>query len=268
MRGALAYLSAINLLFILLLSLSGAFGGWIGEAVCYLAFAAPILLTLFLKSKSILRLSPPRVKISRDGICLTLASAAPSLALVFFISCLTSLILSRFGFGNVTDVSGNLAYVIFSKALFTAILEEALFRYIPLALLAPYSRRGAIIYSALFFALVHCNPYQIPYALAAGVIFALLDLACDSVMPSVILHFLNNLISIFWLRHSIDQSFARIYVILLVSLALLSLPVIFLLWKRFAERIRGALSKDGGVPITVESVLFIILTLSISFTAL
>jgi membrane protease YdiL (CAAX protease family) len=40
------------------------------------------------------------------------------------------------------------------------------------------------------------NLLQIPYALAAGIIFAWLDIICESILPSMILHAVNNVISL------------------------------------------------------------------------
>ena len=68
-------------------------------------------------------------------------------------------------------------------------------------LLLPYSKRHTVIYSSLFFALIHCSFSQMPYAFIAGVIFMLVDVAFDSVWPSIILHFVNNSLSIVWMKY-------------------------------------------------------------------
>lgn len=268
MKRSLAFITVLDFIFILLLATSGLFSGIISEAVYYLAFAFPIILTLVLRKKIVSEYKAPRVAISREELALTLLSAAPILALIFLISYLTSLLLSRFGDGNLADVSGNLFLVLLTHAVITPILEEALFRYIPLSLLSGYSRRGAILYSAAFFALVHCNLYQLPYALFAGVIFAVADIAFDSILPSVILHALNNFISVLWLRYAANVSFTYAYLIALFSLALLSLPIIFLLRKRFFARISSVISDDRKIPPSAEFFLFLAVTLAMAIISL
>ena len=264
MKRILVYLSLSNMLFIIILSISGAVSGILSETFYYLAFIIPFGLTLVLKKNLNMQYEPPRVKISSEGLKLTFAATAPILLFVFLISCLTDLILSPFGEGAVADVSGNLFFVIISQAVVTAVLEEMLFRYMPLSLLAPFSRRGAIIYSAAFFALVHCNLYQLPYAFIAGVLFAMLDLMCDSILPSVILHFINNLISIFWIRYAAYQEFATVYVLILVAFAAVSIPFLFALRNSFKDKLWSIVCGDGAVELSIESIVFALATISIA----
>lgn len=244
MKKSLTYIIFYDLLFVLLLAIAGSLGGVLGDTIYYFAFLVPISLALGLSRVGEVSFSPPKLRISTENMLLTLPVTAPTLALIFFVSWLTSLLLSRFGEGSVTDVSGNIISVIFTHALLTAILEEALFRYIPLAYLAGYSKRGAVLFSALFFALAHCNLFQIPYAFIAGVIFAALDIAFDSVIPSLIIHFVNNLISIIWLRGGGERNFVTVYIIILVSAAILSLIPVLILRKKYASKITEAFKQE------------------------
>ena len=268
MKRSLAFITVLDFVFILLLAVSGLFSGAISEVVYYLAFIAPIILTLILRNRIGSEYSAPRVTISRDGLALTLVLAAPVLALIFLISYLTSLLLSHFGEGNFADVSGNLFLVLITHAVITPILEEALFRYVPLSFLSGYSRRGAILYSAAFFALLHCNLYQLPYAFLAGLIFAAADIAFDSILPSVILHVLNNFISVLWLRYAGDVSFMYAYLIALFSLALISFSIIFLLRRRLFARLSSVISEDGKIPVSAEFFLFLAVTLVMAIISL
>ena len=244
MKKPLIYILFFDLIFVFFLSVSGSLGGILGKTFYYIAFLLPIALALLtLKSKAVVAY-PIKLNISRKDLELTLPCIAPLLALVFLISWLTTLILSHFGEGSTTDVSGNLARVIFTHALVTAALEEVLFRYIPLAYLAPYSKRMTVLISALLFAFVHGNIYQIPYAFVAGAVFAVIDIAFDSVAPSFVIHFANNTASIFWLRYGGEGRFATVYVIVLVSAALLSLVPIFLAREKYKAKIVGAFYKN------------------------
>ena len=104
-------------------------------------------------------------------------------------------------------------------ALLPSFLEEMLFRYLPMKLIAPYSRRLCILLSSAYFALIHFNLFQIPYALLAGLVFITVDLWADSVLPSFILHLLNNVISVLWIKYSASWEFATWYTVILVSLS-------------------------------------------------
>ncbi len=243
MKKSLAYIVFFDLLFVLFLSVSGVFGGILGTVFYYLAFAFPIALAFAAAKRGGVEFYPVKLNISRGNLRLTLPLVAPTLALIFFVSWLTSLLLSHFGGGSTTDVSGNVVWVIFTHAFLTAVFEETLFRYIPLAYLAPHSKREAVLLSALLFALAHCNPYQIPYAFIAGVVFAVLDIAFDSVIPSFTIHFVNNLASIFWLRYGNEGNFGRVYIIVLVSAAILSIIPIFFMRDKYRAKILGAFDK-------------------------
>ena len=81
-------------------------------------------------------------------------------------------------------------------AALPAILEELLTRHIILTELSRYGRGFAIMISALLFSLMHMNPVQIPFAFIAGLAMAYTTVATGSVMPSCLLHFVNNSISI------------------------------------------------------------------------
>jgi membrane protease YdiL (CAAX protease family) len=85
---------------------------------------------------------------------------------------------------------------VLTHALLPAVLEEGLFRFVPLKVLSPISRKIAVLLSAALFAIVHGSVYKIPYAFAAGVIFAMLDIYFASLLPSLLIHFLNNLLSL------------------------------------------------------------------------
>lgn len=268
MPKALKYVTFLNLLFILFVSVSGFIGGVAGNVVYYLAFIVPVALAYLLKSRADVAFSPPRMRISPANIGLVLPLTAPLLAVIFFISWLTSLLLSAIGAENTTDLSGNIFTLILTHAVITSILEEALFRYVPIAFISPYSKKYAVIFSALFFAFAHCNLYQIPYAFAAGVAFAVIDIAADSIIPSLLLHFLNNLISIFWIRDAGDGVFAKAYVITLLGLALISLIPIVLLRGKYSRQLSKEKWAASRVQLSYEPLLFFATTLFVAILSL
>ncbi len=257
MKKTLSYIVFADMIFILLLALSGLFGGVFGNAVYYAAFLIPILLTAFLVKIKRLEFSSLGIKISRENFLLTLPTAAPILALVFLISWITSILLSAIGQAPVFDVSGNIVLVIFLNAFLPALFEEVLFRFIPISLLLPYGKRGAVLITSILFSLIHCSLFQIPYAFVAGTVFAVIDIAFGSIIPSLILHFLNNTVSIIWMRGSGNDRFVLIYISVLLGATFLSGVFIAICRKRYIKSI-GEVFSDGRKPVfTVELALLV-----------
>lgn len=91
-------------------------------------------------------------------------------------------------------VGGTLLYVV-TIAVVPALVEEFAFRGVVLGHLRRYGNTFAILASSLLFGLMHGNAVQIPFAFAAGCIMAYADVLAGSLLPSLILHFLNNLVS-------------------------------------------------------------------------
>lgn len=89
---------------------------------------------------------------------------------------------------------GNVLYIIIAIALMPAVTEEFIFRGI---VLGEYTSSGcsksmAIALSSLLFAMIHFNIYQLPIYLYGGIILAYVTVVTDSVICSIIIHFLNN----------------------------------------------------------------------------
>lgn len=77
-------------------------------------------------------------------------------------------------------------------AVLPAIFEELYVRGAVLSFSKKYGEVFAVIASALLFAAIHMNISQAIFAFLAGVIFAILTLKTNSIVPSMLLHFLNN----------------------------------------------------------------------------
>lgn len=172
---------------------------------------------------------------------------APIIAVVFLISYLTSLLFGLFGMESAAVADAPLYEMLILHALLPAILEESVFRYLPMKLIAPYSRRWCAVLSAVYFALVHMSVLQLPYALAAGFAFVLLDLAYDSVWPSLILHLFNNAVSVLWIKYSPHGEFAKWFVITMVAAALLSIVGVYFKRKEYISGFRSALDEGENL---------------------
>lgn len=113
-----------------------------------------------------------------------------------------------------------------TSALSPALGEELLFRFACLSLLLPYGKRFGVIVSALLFALFHQSFYQMPYALAAGIVLALAALYSRSLLAPIFLHFANNLLSLL-----IGNHLTPLLVVLFVGLGAASGCVLYILYR-------------------------------------
>lgn len=253
MKRALRLLTVLDLLFIFLLSASGSVPGIGGDVVYFLAFGIP----LFIGFAAAVRLRREREEIagvseapflrfgiSRSGVLRLLPLIAPTVLLVYLIALLTSLLLGLLGYTGSTVADAPFWQMLVLHAVIPAVLEELLFRYLPIKLLYPYSPRACVFISALYFAFIHLDLFKMPYAFAAGVIFAVLDIACDSILPSLTVHLINNAASILLMKYGDLPSFTTYYFVVLGTLVAISLVFILIRRKDYVSAFRSAL-KNG-----------------------
>ncbi|MBR2930167.1 MAG: CPBP family intramembrane metalloprotease [Clostridia bacterium] len=268
MNSAVKLYTVLVLIFIVLYSLAPAFG-ILGVALELLAFAIPVAVGFVAsrrykrereEAKGLAEAESTLFGLSGDAALDLLPLVAPAVALIFLISFLTSLLLGALGMTADHVENEELWKMLLLHALMPSLLEEMLFRYLPMKLIAPYSRRTAILISSLFFALIHMSLFQLPYAFFAGLIFILIDLAADSVLPSMIIHFVNNTISVLWIKYAADPGFATCYVVILAALALISLIPIIIRRRRYAALLKDVTAK--GEVLTDYSAPLILTALS------
>ena len=84
----------------------------------------------------------------------------------------------------------------FVVAVLPAFAEEFAFRGVVLGLLRPYGQTFAVVGSALVFGIMHGNIQQIPFAFAGGLVFGFVAVRTGSLWPTVLMHFLNNGLSV------------------------------------------------------------------------
>ncbi len=98
-------------------------------------------------------------------------------------------------YGGSTTVSEFILTFV-AVAVTPAIVEEFAFRGIVLGALRKFGDGFAILISALTFALMHRNFGQFPFAFIVGIILAFATIKTGSVLTAMLIHFLNNGISI------------------------------------------------------------------------
>lgn len=196
MERKISILSLSYLAFLALLLASGTLSGALGYAVYFLAFLIPFAIGI-IHVKRDKEAAASHLGFGKRALCHTLVLSAPSVTLIMAISVVTSMIVFAVtGKTNEVDVGSSLVLALISHALVPAVMEEVLFRYLPMRLLSAHSKRVSVLVSAFFFALIHHSVFSFFYAFVAGVIFMGVDLALDSIWPSVIIHFVNNAVSV------------------------------------------------------------------------
>ena len=72
------------------------------------------------------------------------------------------------------------------------IAEETLYRGLAIHLLKPYGKGMAVIISSLVFGLMHENIPQAVNAFCFGLVMGTITVSCNSVVPTIVVHMLNN----------------------------------------------------------------------------
>lgn len=256
MKRKINSLSVSYMLFLIILFLSGSTKGIWSEVVYFAAFVVPFVLSI-MEIKGEKNDKTQYLTLDREAVKLTLISTAPAIAVVLSLSLLTSSIVTAVtGATNNVQLGNSLILAIIYHALAPALLEEMLFRYLPMRLLANHSKRVTVFVSALFFALIHHSFFSMPYAFVAGVIFMVLDLMCESIWPSVIIHFLNNTLSVLLIFYSNRPIFVAISLALLGICATVSLIFFILKRKKYLPRLHKSLSAGEKFSFNFNMLIF------------
>jgi membrane protease YdiL (CAAX protease family) len=115
----------------------------------------------------------------------------------------TEKLIGKFPLDEIVEYTIKESPVIMSiqLAIIGPIGEEIFFRgFAYSALKRKYGFRKGLLYSSLFFGMYHIIPWQIPYAVVAGVILAYVYEKTGSIYTCILLHIVNNAVAviIFW----------------------------------------------------------------------
>jgi sodium transport system permease protein len=99
-------------------------------------------------------------------------------------------------------------------AVLPALCEEACFRGVVLTGLSRSGSRGlAVVGSALAFGLFHVNPYHVAAAATLGLVLGYAAYESRSLLPGVLLHFVNNGLQMVLLRVPVARAFFESWVV-------------------------------------------------------
>ena len=118
-----------------------------------------------------------------------------TLALVVVLDLLEFIPFPKFMTDMLKDLVQPNIYSFLAAVIFAPVLEELLFRGIILeGFLHNYSPKKAIMWSALIFGIAHANPLQFLDAFFAGLFIGWIYFRTRSLIPGIMIHFINNLI--------------------------------------------------------------------------
>ena len=134
--------------------------------------------------------------------------------------------------------------------------------------MSQYSPRITVILSSLFFALVHGDLFKLPYAFAAGAVFMIIDMATNSIVPSLLVHFLNNLLAVTFYFYSESVTVLTVCAVILAAFSLVSLAFVLIKRKHYVPMALSAFEKGNIKSDDIFGAwLFIIPTVTISIIA-
>ena len=147
-----------------------------------------------------------RYKPPRDGrACFLISLGMMALITPFTMTfnALTNLLFEVVGYrrgiavGTIYLGGGDFAFMLLLTAVLPAVFEEFSHRGV---LLSGLENKGtemsAVVLSAVMFGLMHMNPGQMIYAVFGGLVFGVAVVKCDSIIPAMCAHFMNNAVSV------------------------------------------------------------------------
>ncbi len=272
MKREIKILSISYLIALSFLMISGRFGGILQILFYIFAFIAPVFAGIYLyrlenKEEELELFDCFKPKAGTVGISVALAS--PVLLVVMSLSYFTSfLIYALLGKESGVAISEGPLLATLLHAVLPALLEEIAFRYLPLKLLAKKSPRATVLASAFFFSLIHRSFFSIPYAFAAGALFMAADIAAGSILPSVILHFLNNVIALMTMGVYGFTPKVSVVFIFLGIISAVSLAYLFLERRRLASFAKEAFKKGESFVFTLDPLFFALPSLIVAVSEL
>ncbi len=142
-------------------------------------------------------------KISPKALVITIALGVIVFFLNIFVAGFFDTILEALGynFRQSEPLTSYPVYLLFVNIIFTAVLpaicEETAHRGLLLKGQSGLGQKQALIISSLLFGLLHLNIEQFFYATIIGFFLGYISIICDSIYPAMIIHFMNNALSVY-----------------------------------------------------------------------
>lgn len=172
---------------------------YIGFYVVMLLLPTAVLALIFRRAP---RLDIPRERLRGGDALLMIACGLALCVLANYLVNYWLQFVSLFGIepylGDYNNDGGWLPLVLnlVTYALLPGLIEELVFRGWVLGALQPFGERRALLLSALLFGLLHGNLTQLPFALLLGLVFGFITLRTGRLWPCMVIHGLNNAMSV------------------------------------------------------------------------
>lgn len=166
-----------------------------------LSTGLPVVLGLLLFRKKLSR-TAPTLPMTAGGTAAATVIGLGGCMGVNFVAAYVATVFENFGIPQAEGLRAmdatpqSLALNLAVMALFPAVLEELLFRVCILQTLRRYGDRLAIVLSAVLFGAIHGGMAQSVFAFLVGLILGWLVVATGNPWNAVILHFVNNALSV------------------------------------------------------------------------
>lgn len=148
-------------------------------------------------------------KISAKAVCLSILLGAVVFFLNTYVSSAFNGLIELLGYEHTSQSISSYSFsslivnIIFTAVL-PAICEEVAHRGMLLRAYQPLGSWKAILLSAVLFGLLHINIEQFFYATIIGIFLGVLTIMCNSIVPAMIIHFMNNALSTYLLFSEVN----------------------------------------------------------------
>lgn len=195
-----------NILSLILTSKAGSYQGmtiasWVVYVIMQVGFIGTIFVYGSIRKLDVVSIARFTNPINIKQIILIPFIAVATILVFLPLANLWSSFLSIIGYNggvltpNVSNV-GVYFLTLFIMAVIPAFGEEFLMRGTVFPGLSTRNIWFGILMSGLFFSLMHANPYQTVHQFGLGVVLAIVFVLTGSIWPCILLHFLNNFISL------------------------------------------------------------------------
>ncbi len=121
--------------------------------------------------------------------------------------------------------------VLLVVALLPSVMEETLFRCVLLKGVNAFPKWGAALICGAMFSLFHQNPEQTAYQFVCGAAFAWLVLSAESILPSIVAHFINNAFILFAEKFGFYEKIA-LPLFIISCVCMVAVIVFFIVYER------------------------------------
>jgi len=186
------------------------YGQLLGSFFLLLSYGLSFFIVARLGIKRIRKFDEPeyRLKFNMEPYQVLLIVGLMTVAATTLISAVTDLLPESEWFNDyMSQLAQPNVFAFLTVVIAAPILEEILFRGVILqGLLKNYSPAKAIIWSAVIFGVAHMNMWQTTGAILAGLLLGWVYWKSNSIIPGMVIHFVNNLVGYIAMINTADAN--------------------------------------------------------------